>query len=125
MLESTRHNYRLIAILIAAIGAGLPLFHRSSRQLDLLNVEFLLIWILFGVLASVIARFVVNLKPSDMIGSFAAGFVIAVVIHFVSTILLSGYIQAQFALSLLISICAGALSGAIGSIFWIRPKSKG
>lgn len=124
MLESTRHNYRLIAILIATIGAGLPLWMRSSRQMDLLDFNFLLIWLLFGVIASVVARFVVNLKAADMIGSFAAGYVISVVIHFVSSILVSGYIQAQFALSLLIAICVGALSGAIGSVFWISSKSK-
>ena len=124
MLESTRHNYRLIAILIAAIGSGLPLWTQSTRQLDLLDTEFLLIWLLFGVIASIVARFVVNLKAGDMIASFAAGFVISVVIHFVSSILVSGYVQAQFALSLFVAICAGALSGAIGSVFWISKKSK-
>lgn len=124
MLESTRHNYRLITILISAIGAGLPLWTTNRRQIDFIDTEFLLIWIGIGVLASLVVRFVVNLKMRDMIGCFAIGYVIAVVIHFVSSILLNSYIQARFELSLLIAILVGIASGWIGSLLWMGWKKS-
>lgn len=122
MHETTRHNYRLITILISALGAGLPLWTTSRRQIDFMDTEFLLIWIGIGVLASLVVRFVVNLKMRDMIGCFAIGYVIAVVIHFVSSILLNSYIQARFELSLLVAILAGVASGWIGSLLWTGLK---
>lgn len=126
MLETTRHNYRLITILISTIGAGMPLWTTNRRNVDFSDVEFLLIWIGIGVLASLVARFVVNLKIRDMVGCFAIGYVIAVVIHFVSSILLNNYIQAQFELSLLIALLAGIASGGFGSLLWtgIKQNSK-
>lgn len=125
MLESTRHNYRLITILISTIGAGIPLWATSRRQIDYTDTEFLLVWIGIGLLASLIVRFVVNLKMRDMAGCFAIGYVIAVVLHFVSSILVNNYVQARFELSLLFAIIVGALSGWLGSLLWVGLKKSG
>lgn len=125
MLETTRHNYRLITILISTIGAGIPLWTSTRRQIDFTDTEFLLIWIGIGIFASLVVRFIVNLKMRDMVGCFAIGYVIAVVLHFVSSILINSYVQAQFELSLLISLLAGITSGWVGSLLWTGIKKSG
>ncbi len=129
MLETTRHNYRLITIFISMIAAGLPLWTSNIRQIDFNNINFLVLWILIGIAASFVVQFVVNLKPRDIIGSFAIGYVSAVVLHFVGTILISSYVQVQFEVSLLLALLAGISSGWIGSLIWggvkrKRPKKK-
>lgn len=124
MLEATRHNYRLITILISTIAAGLPLWTSSARQIDFTEISFLLIWVLLGVIASFITQFVVNLKMRDMIGCFAIGYVTAVVVHFVSTILLTSYIQSRFELSLFMALVVGILSAWLGSLLWKGVKVK-
>ena len=123
MLETTRHNYRLITILISTIAAGLPLWTSESRQIDFSDYSFIVVWLLIGVVASFVAQFVVNLKPRDMIGSFAIGYVTAVVLHFVGTILLTSYIQTRFELSMLIAIIVGVLAAGIGSLMWKGIRS--
>lgn len=126
MLETTRHNYRLITILISTLGAGIPLWTTNRRQIDFADTEFLLTWVGIGLLASLVVRFVVNLKMRDMIGCFSIGYVIAVVLHFVSSILVDNYVQARFELSLLLAILVGALSGWLGSLMWMGlRKSNG
>ena len=126
MSESRKHNYRLIAIFISTMAAGIPLWTSARRQLDLLELDFLLIWIGLGFLASIITRLIAGLKARDLIGCFAIGYVLSVVIHFVSSILTSGYVQARFEISLLVAILAGVLSGALGTLLWSgfgkRPK---
>jgi hypothetical protein len=124
MLEATRHNYRLITIFISMIAAGLPLWTSDMRQLDFDNINFLGLWILIGIAASFIVQFVVNLKPRDVIGSFAIGYVSAVVLHFVGTIMVSSYVQARFEISLLLALLAGVSSGWIGSLLWSSVKRK-
>ncbi|MDZ7717388.1 MAG: hypothetical protein U5K72_01050 [Balneolaceae bacterium] len=125
MLETTRHNYRLVTILIATIGAGLPLWTSSTRQTDFADPGFLFMWIAIGIFASLIVRFIVNLKIRDMVGCFAIGYVIAVVIYFVSSILLSSYVHARFELSLLMALLAGIASGGLGSLLWMGIKKSG
>ncbi len=122
MLEATRHNYRLITIFISTLAAGLPLWTSSSRQVDFTEITFLLIWLLLGVIASITTQFVVNLKLRDMIGCFAIGYVTAVVIHFVSSILLTSYIQSRFELSLFMALVIGITSAWLGSLLWKGVK---
>ena len=124
MLETTRHNYRLVTIFISTIGAGLPLWTSSSRQIDFTEVSFLILWIAIGIFASLIVRFIVNLNIRDMIGCFAIGYVIAVVIHFVSSILLYSYVYSRFELSLLIALLTGIASGGLGSLIWKGIKTN-
>lgn len=124
MLESTRHNYRLIAILISTIAAGLPLWTSSARQIDFTEISFLIIWLLLGIIASFVTQFVVNLKMRDMIGCFAIGYVTAVVLHFVSTILLTSYIQSRFEFSLFMALGIGIGSAWIGSLLWKGVKTN-
>ena len=125
MHESTRHNYRLITIFISTLAAGIPLWTTSSKQIDFSEIDFLLLWVGIGILASFIARFVANLKMRDMVGCFAIGYVIATVVHFVSSILLNSYVQAQFELSLLVALLAGIVSGSLGSLLWMGIKRSG
>lgn len=125
MLEKTRHNYKLVTIFISTIGAGLPLWTSSTRQTDFTDTGFLLLWISIGIFASFIVRFIVNLDLRNMVGCFAIGYVIAVVVHFVSSILLSSYIHARFELSLLMALLAGITSGGLGSLLWKGIKKSG
>ena len=97
----------------------------STRQTEFTDPGFLILWIGIGIFGSLIVRFIVNLKMRDMVGCFAIGYVIAVVIHFVSSILLSSYIQARFELSLLMALVAGITSGWLGSLLWMGIKKSG
>lgn len=123
MLETTRHNYRLIAILISTVGAGLPLWTSGTRQIDFTDGYFLLTWLFIGLVASFVSQFVVNLKMRDMIGCFAIGYVTAVVVHFTGTILLTNFIQTQFEVTLLAAILTGAISAWLGSLMWTGIKT--
>lgn len=125
MLESTRHNYRLVTIFISTFGAGLPLWTSNTRQTDFTEPGFLILWVAIGLFASLIVRFIVNLKMRDMVSCFAIGYVIAVVIHFVSSILLSSYVHARFEISLLMAMLAGITAGGLGSLLWIGIKKSG
>lgn len=123
MLETTRHNYRLISIFISTLAAGLPLWTSDIRQVDFTNYSFLITWLIIGFIASFVVQFVVNLKPRDIIGSFAIGYVSAVVIHFVATILLTSYIQTRFEMTLLMALVVGVLAGWLGSMMWRGVKT--
>lgn len=124
MLETTRQNYKLIAILIATLAAGLPLWTQSVTQINFTDQLFLARWLASGVAASFFTLFIANLKMRDMIGSFTMGYSIAVIIHFVSRILLANMIHSQFILSMGIAIGFGVLSGWIGSLIWIGIRRK-
>jgi hypothetical protein len=124
MLETTRHNYKLIAIFIATLAAGLPLWTQTTGHINFYDYYFLAQWLSFGVVASFFSLFVVNLKMRDMIGSFTVGYTIAVIIYFVSRILIANVIHSQFINSLAIAIGFGILSGWIGSLLWLFIKKK-
>jgi len=122
MIDSTRQNYKLIAILISTIAAGIPLWTHSGRAIDFTDTTFIISWILLGIAASFVALFVVNLKMKDMISSFIIGYMVAVIVYFVSRILISSMIHSQFVLSLALAIGIGGLTGWIGSLFWSKVK---
>lgn len=126
MIESSRQNYKMIAILIATIAAGMPIWTRSLRQIDFTDPTFLLIWLGIGIVGAFTTLFFVNLKPWDMVTSFTVGYVIATVLHFIGGILITNYIHTQFSIALLISMGIGILSGVIGSYIWkgIKLKSR-
>jgi len=124
VIESSRQNYKMIAILIATIAAGLPIWTRSLRQIDFTDPNFLILWVSIGVIASFTTLFFVNLKTWDMVSSFTIGYIIAVVLHFVGGVLIVNYIHTQFALALLISMGTGIVAGMIGSYIWIGIKWK-
>lgn len=125
MIESRRHNYRLIAITIATIAAGLLIWTQNIRQINFLDPVFLFSWVFVGVIAAFVSRFVVNLKASDMIGSFAIGYVIAVVLHFVFGVMMTNYVQSHFEVSLLVALLCGTTAGWLGSVLWIGVKKSG
>ncbi len=124
MLETTRQNYKIIAITIATLAAGLPLWTQSAGQINFTDTAFLARWFGIGVIASFITLFVANLKMRDMIGSFTIGYVIAVIVYFVSRILIANMIHTQFILSLGIAIALGILTGWSGSIIWYFIKKS-
>lgn len=124
MLETTRQNYKLIAISIATISAGIPLWTQTTTNINFTDTSFLIQWLLFGVIGSFLTLFIANLKMRDMIGSFTIGYSIAVIIYFVSRILISNMIHSQFILSLAIAIGFGIVSGWIGSLLWAGIKTK-
>ncbi len=125
MLETTRQNYKLIAIFVSTIAAGIPLWTQTTTAVDFTEPWFLAGWISLGVAASFFTLFIINLKMRDMIGSFTIGYVLAVIIYFVSRILISNMIHSQFLLSLSLAIGIGIFSGWIGSFTWSRMKRKG
>jgi len=124
MLETTRHNYKLISIFTSTLAAGLPIWASSARQIDFTDLTFLSTWLLIGILVSFVTQFIVNLKMRDIIGSFAIGYVSAVVIHFVATLLLTNYIQSRFEIILIIALVTGIVSGWAGSLLWASVKKK-
>lgn len=125
MLETTKHNYKVISIFTSTLAAGIPIWTSSARQIDLTDISFLTTWLLFGVFVSFVTQFIVNLNIRDFIGSFAIGYVTAVVIHFVGTLLLTNYIQSRFELTLVIALGSGIFTGAAGSLLWKGIKRKG
>lgn len=124
MLETTRHNYKLISIFTSTLAAGLPLWTSSVRQIDFTDLTFILTWLLIGVSVSFVTQFIVNLKMRDIIGSFAIGYVSAVVIHFVGTLLVTNYIQSRFEIILIIALLTGIASGWVGALLWTGVKRK-
>ena len=124
MQESTRQNYKLISIFIATLAAGLPLWTQTAGQIDFTDTVFLAWWLAIGTFASFFTLFVANLKTRDMIGTFIIGYLTAVIIYFVSRILIANQIHSQFILSLTIAISFGILSGWIGSLAWKGVKKK-
>ncbi|MEX2585192.1 MAG: hypothetical protein WD315_02285 [Balneolaceae bacterium] len=118
MIETTRQNYKTIAVLISTLGGGLPLWTRAPRQVDFTDISFLSVWLLIGIGTSVVSLLFINLKMRDMVGSFTIGYVVAVVTMFVSSILISNYVHGQLTLALPVAMGIGALSGAAGSLTW-------
>lgn len=124
MLESTRQNYKLIAIFISTVAAGIPLWTQTGSAVDFTQLSFLISWGGIGIAASFITLFVVNLKMRDMISSFIIGYIIAVIIYFVSRILIANMIHGQFITSLILAICFGIITGWFGPFVWTRIKRK-
>jgi predicted neutral ceramidase superfamily lipid hydrolase len=124
MQETTRQNYKLISIFIATLATGIPLWTQTSIQIDFTDTTFLAVWLAIGIVASFFTLFVANLKTRDMIGTFIIGYLTAVIIYFVSRILIANQIHSQFILSLAIAIGFGILSGWIGSVAWKGVKKK-
>jgi hypothetical protein len=125
MIETKRHNYRLIAIAISTLAAGLMVWTQNSRQIDFTDPSFLLLWLLMGTVASFVCQFIVNLRMSDLVGSFAMGYVIAIVIHFISGVLISNYVQTRFEFFLLIALLTGAAAGWLGALIWSLLRKSG
>lgn len=125
MIESTRQRYKLIAILIATLGAGLPLWTRPVRQIDFTDPSFLAAWTGIGISAAFVSLFFINLKTLDLVASFTIGYVVAVVGMFVGGILILNHVHAQLTLALLISMGAGVVSGLAGSLIWSWIKKRG
>ena len=124
MLETTRQNYKYIALTIATLSAGIPLWTYSGTAIDFTDVQFLIIWAVIGITGSFFALFIINLNMRDMVSSFISGYVIAVIIYFVSRILVSSLVHTQFILSLLMAIAVGFISGFSGSMIWRIIKKK-
>jgi hypothetical protein len=124
MQETTRQNYKLIAIFIATLAAGLPLWTQTTAQINFTDTLFLVRWLAFGIGASFFTLFVANLKMRDMIGMYTIGYLIAVIVYFVSRILIANQIHSQFILSLVFAIGFGILSGWLGSLAWMGVKRK-
>jgi len=124
MLETTRQNYKLIAIFISTIAAGIPLWTQTGRAVDFTELSFLISWGLLGIIASFVTLFVANLKSKDMISSFIIGYMLAVITYFVSRVLVSNMIHPQFLLSLSLAIGFGIVTGWFGTFVWGRIKKK-
>lgn len=124
MLETTRQNYKLIAIFISTLAAGIPLWTQTGTAVDFTAPSFLIAWGVLGIIASFVTLIVVNLKSKDMISSFIIGYMLAVIVYFVSRILISNMIHSQFILSLALAIGFGILTGWIGTFIWSRVKKK-
>jgi len=124
MQETTRQNYKLISIFIATLAAGIPLWTQTTVRIDFTDTVFLAGWLAIGSVASFFTLFVANLKMRDMIGTFIIGYLTAVIIYFVSRILIANQIHSQFILSLTIAIGFGILSGWIGSLAWRGVKKR-
>jgi hypothetical protein len=125
MIESKRHNYRLIAIAISTLAAGLMVWTQNSRQIDFTDPSFLILWLLVGTIASFFCQLIVNLRMSDITGSFAIGYVIAIVIHFISGVLVSNYVQTRFEFFLLIALITGSAAGWLGAFLWSLLRKSG
>lgn len=124
MLSSTKNNYKLIAIFASAIAAALPLWTQSTRRIDFLDPTFIIVWILFGLLMSFFILFFISLRKNEMISSFIVGYMLAVIIYFVGTILLTNVVHGQFLIALSLAIVAGLISGWSGSMVWVFIKKR-
>ncbi|MEX2573590.1 MAG: hypothetical protein WD317_04805 [Balneolaceae bacterium] len=124
MIETTRQNYKTIAILISTLGAGLPVWTRTVRQIDFTDPSFLGLWLFTGILISFISLFFINLSMRDMITSFTVGYVLSVVGLFTGGILISNHVHGQLILALPLSMGIGIISGFTGSVIWTWIKRK-
>jgi len=124
VIETTKQNYKTIAVVISTIGAGLPIWTRPPRQVDFTDPQLLGIWLLTGIAASFICLFFINLKVRDMAGAFTIGYVVAVVTMFVSGILTSNYVHSQLTVALPIAMAIGIVAGASGPLIWRWIKRK-
>lgn len=125
MIETTRQNYKMIAVLIATLGAGFPIWTQSVRQINFTDPSFLLLWLFIGILAAFVSLFFINLRMGDMIASFTIGYVLSVVTFFVGGILVTNHIHSQLGVALSISMVTGIVSGFTGSLIWSWIKKQG
>ena len=67
MLETTRQNYKMIAIFVALVAAGIPLLTHSSGRINFLDYWFLAGWLTSGIVGAFFTLFVATLKTRDLI----------------------------------------------------------
>lgn len=125
MIAADRQKYKMIALLMATLGAGLPMWTRPLSEIDFTNLSFLGLWLLIGIAVSFISLFFISINRRDMISSFTIGYVLAVVLHFVGGVIVSNYIHSQLSLALLIAMGIGIISGYTGSVIWAWIRLKG
>jgi len=124
MIETTRQNYKMIATMIATLGAGIPLWTQSVRQVDFTDVSFLGLWLFLGIVSASVALLFINLKIRDMIASFTIGYVLAVVLLFIGGIIFANHIHSQLGIALILSMLTGVISGSAGSAIWTWIKKR-
>lgn len=124
MPAANRQNNKLIAIIASTVAAGLPLWTSSARQVNFLDYSFLLTWIVLGFIAAFFVLFFIRLNSRELIGSFTAGYIMAVIVYFVGLILLKNIIHNQFLTSLMLAIFSGMITGWTGSLAWKWIKRK-
>lgn len=124
MIETSRQNYKIIAVIIATLGAGLPIWTQSVRDVNFTDLNFLGLWLLIGIISAFVTLFFVNLNLGDMIASFTTGFLIAVVGLFIGGIIINNHIHSQLAISLPLAMITGVISGFSGSTIWKLIKKK-
>jgi len=125
MIAADRQKYKMIALLMATTGAGLPMWTRPLRDIDFTNLSFLGLWLLIGIIVAFFSLFFISMNRRDLISSFTIGYVLAVVLHFVGGVIVSNYIHNQLSQALLISMGVGSMSGYTGSVIWAWIRLKG
>lgn len=119
-----KKNHKFISIVVATIAAGIPITTVSAHQLDLTDPSFLLIWCIMGVIGSFGTYLYFSLQKSDIIGTFIVGYVLAVILRFVTDIVVNSISHSNLSLSLFIAMGAGAFAGWAGSSLWTLLKKS-
>lgn len=122
MSTPVRKNYQLTASAIAFVAAGIPISTASAWQINFFDPSFLILWVGLGLLASFGTNLIFTLKPSEMAGSFAVGYTLAVIIRFVADILINNYTRSNLSMILLVTIATGLVAGWLGSMLWKLMK---
>lgn len=125
MSRNDRNNQKLIALIIATIAAGIPLATSPGAQINFVDTNFLLIWVLPGIFASFATFLYFSLKMRDIIGSFMLGYMLAVIIRFVADILISNVAHGDLSMSLFVALGIGGFSGWTGSAIWVLIRRQG
>lgn len=126
LYRERRNSQKFISLVVATIAAGIPISTASAHQLNFADPLFLGQWILLGVIGSFATFLYFSIKLRDIIGTFTLGYMLAVILRFVSDILINNVTHSNLSISLMISMAVGAFSGWLGSTLWLlmRRKSK-
>lgn len=115
----------MIALITSTLVGGLPLWTSGIRSVQLDDLTFIGLWVGLGVLLSFTLLLFISLRAGEMASSFATGFVIAVILHFVGSILIHSVVQPDLISSVLISLVVGGATGASGPLIWSGIKRGG
>lgn len=120
-----KKNRKFVSIVVATIAAGIPISTAAPHQLNFTDPLFLITWFALGTVASFGTYLYFNIALRDIIGTFIVGYMLAVILRFVTDIVVSNIQHSNLTSALFLAMGVGAAAGWAGAGMWtLLRKSK-